>query len=469
MIDPRERTLYHLYPLSWGSPEARAFAPDSIAGEPGGKGPLADPAPWADHVAELGCNTLLLGPVWESGSHGYDTRDWRRVDRRIGSNEDLVRLVQTFHTRGIDVVLDGVFNHSDRQFGPFRDLTERRHASDCRSWYKGVDLDKPGPWGMPFTWSGWHGHMDLPEFDLAPRGDGSPSPAAAYLRDSATGWIRDFGIDGLRLDAADCLHPAFVQELGHRCRNAKPGFWIMGELIHGNYGAWARECGADSVTNYELWKGLWSAHNDRNYHEIAWTLQREFGPGGTCQGMVPQNFMDNHDTSRLSSLLADSRHLYPVHALAFTLPGIPSVWGGSETGREGKKENGPDWNLRPPLSPEAIRRGPHPDLARTLTRLAGFRRMLPALTRGDFALVDTGADHLAFVRSCPEETLLVVVNAHREPGQLALDLDKIPLLRGRQLPGGYADLLNRDHGARVEGRKIRLETLPCWAQVYRVA
>lgn len=468
MIANSDRMIYHMYPLSYGTDRARSFSPAGLEHQPGQSGPVKEPAVWAEHIRACGCNTLLLGPLWLSESHGYDTTDYRTVDPRVGHLDQLRQAIRHFHDRGIDVVLDGVFNHSGRSFFAFRDLEERGPASDCRDWYKGLDFGRPGPGGERFCWSGWHGHRNLPEFRLENLADGSPAPAAAWLLETVRFWIRELGIDGLRLDAADCLHPDFLRRLTTLCHQEKPGFWVMGEVIHGDYGRYVREWGLDSVTNYEAWKGLWSSHNDRNYHEIAWTLQREFGPGGTCRDWWPASFTDNHDTSRVASLLQDSRHLYPLWGLAMTMPGLPTVYCGSETGWTGMKEPACDWNLRPALAPGQIcGQGPHPRLREDIARLARFRQDHPALRCGGFTFLGNSGDHLAFARSGGGETLVVVVNARQKADQVGVDLKALGLgsHHGRT---PVADCLNQGTSAILEGACLKLTLLPGWVQVFNL-
>ncbi len=150
-------------------------------------------------------------------------------------------------------------------------------------------------------------------------------------------WIEDYDLDGLRLDAADVIDPEFLKILSAFCRERRSDFWLMGEVIHGNYAQWAPGAGLDSVTNYELYKGLWSSHNDGNYFELAWSLNRQFGPEGLYRGQNYYNFADNHDVDRIASTLGDPGYLYPHAILTATVPGIPSVYYGSEVGSKARK------------------------------------------------------------------------------------------------------------------------------------
>ncbi|HUJ75282.1 MAG TPA: alpha-amylase family glycosyl hydrolase, partial [bacterium] len=274
--------IYHVYPLGY-------------CGAPARNDCVSAPVPRLDllterldQVAALGANVLYVGPLFESLSHGYDTLDYTTVDRRLGTNADLRRLSTEAKRRGMRLVLDGVFNHVSREHAWFKALREEGPGSPHAAFFKGVDFGRQSPAGDPFVYDCWNGHAALPCLSL------SHPPVRDHLLGAARQWREEFDIDGLRLDAADCVSLEFQAELAAACRARKPGFWLMGEVIHGDYRRWAGARGVgdgasrggahagplDSVTNYECWKGLWSSLKDRNYFEIAWSLKRQFGPEG---------------------------------------------------------------------------------------------------------------------------------------------------------------------------------------------
>jgi len=262
------RIFYHIYPLGFcGAPRQNDFHC------PAGPG-LRSLAGHIPHWEALGVNAVLLGPLFESTAHGYDTLDYHYVDRRLGNNEDLRNLVRAFHDRGMMVVLDGVLNHTGRHFFAFRDLQEKREASAYRDWYRGLDFGGRSPLGDPFRYEGWNGCYDLVKLNSA------SAAVREHLLGAIRFWIEEFDIDGLRLDAADQLRPDFMDELSAHREALKRDFWLMGEVVHGDYRHWARPGRLDSVTNYELYKSLWSSFNDRNFFELSWTLRRQSGGDG---------------------------------------------------------------------------------------------------------------------------------------------------------------------------------------------
>ena len=291
---------------------------------------------WLDHLQGLGVNALYLGPLFESASHGYDTTDYFRVDRRLGDNAVLAGLSGELHRRGMRLILDGVFHHVGREFWGFRDLREHGEGSPYRDWFAGVSFDGPGPRGDGFRYEGWEGNLDLVRLELRnPR-------VREHLFQAVQGWVEQFAIDGLRLDVAYLLDPEFLGELGRLCRSLKPDFWLLGEVIHGDYRRWAAPGLLDSTTNYECYKGLYSSHNDHNYFEIAYALNRQFGEGGIYRDLPLYGFADNHDVDRVASRLEEPGHLFPLYCLLFTMPGVPSIYYGSEWGIEGRRTDRDD-------------------------------------------------------------------------------------------------------------------------------
>jgi glycosidase len=370
---------------------------------------------WIDHLLELGVDALYLGPVFESSAHGYDTADYFHVDRRLGHNDTLSQLVSVLHERGIRVILDGVFNHVGRDFWAFRDVLEYGERSAYCDWFHGLTFAGRSPYGDPFTYDGWNGHYSLVKLNLH-------NPAVReHLFQAVEMWINEFAIDGLRLDAADCVDMGFLKDLASFCRGLRADFWLMGEIIHGDYRQWVNADMLDSVTNYECYKGLYSSHVDKNYFEIAYSLNRQFGDRGLYRFLPLYNFADNHDVDRVTSTLSNPAHLYPLYCLLFTMPGVPSIYYGSEWGIEGRKTNGSDAPLRPHLDLSAMEcTSPRPDLVQTIARLARIRRSSPALRMGDYRQLFVSHEQLAFMRWTSDERIVVLVNAADEPAPLEL-------------------------------------------------
>ncbi len=440
--------FYHIYPLGLlGAPERNDLdAPRADR--------LRGLMPWVDHASDLGATALYLGPLFESSTHGYDTVCYTEVDRRLGSNDDLRDVIAHAHERGMRVVLDGVFNHVGRDFATFRDLQERGEASPYRDWFAGVDFSQSSPLGDPFAYESWNGHFGLVKLNLA------NTEVREHLFDAVRGWFRDFGIDGIRLDAADAIDHDFLRALAAVCRDANPDCWLLGEVIHGDYTQWANPAMLDATTNYEAFKGLYSSFNDHNLFEIAYSLNREFGDGGVYRGLPLYSFADNHDVDRVASLLDDPAHLAPLYAILFTMPGVPAVYYGSEWGMEGEKRNGNDAPLRPALSwPVDTAAMPHPELEETIRTLARIRQANPSLRHGSYAQLEVASEQLAFLREDEGSVAVVAVNASHEPAPMRIELSGMD---GTEL----VDALEPGFRATVAAGELDLGNVPtCGARI----
>ena len=386
---------------------------------------------WMSHIERLGANAVYLSPVFESDSHGYDTRDYRAVDCRLGTNGDLRRLTDAFHARGIRVVLDAVFNHVGRNFWAFRDVQEKKWYSAYKDWFY-VNFDGDSAWHDGFWYEGWEGHYELVKLNLR-------NPAVVdYLTDTVRYWIDEFDIDGLRLDVAYCLEPDFLRRLRKFADGCGRDFFLLGETLHGDYNRWMGEGLLHSVTNYECYKGLWSALNSRNLFEIVHSLKRQFGPEPWTlyKGRHLLCFADNHDVTRAASILTDPKHLPLLYALVFGMPGIPCVYYGSEWGLQARKENGGDWNLRPEIeTPEWN------VLTDQIAAMARAHRESAALCWGDFQDLVLTNLQTVFRRRAGEEQVLICINADANPYYARFDCgaaEATDLLTGQRvsLDGG---------------------------------
>lgn len=325
--------FYHIYPLGLCGCEH-----ENNGKETSHFGKLTE---WAEHAKKIGCNAIYIGPLFESGTHGYDTIDYRRVDRRLGTNEEFRAWVKKCHDMDMHVIVDGVFNHVGRGFFAFLDLKEKRENSPYKDWFLNVNFWGNNEYNDGFCYENWGGHNLLVKLNQR-----NPQ-VKDYHFETVRYWVDEFDIDGIRLDAADVLDFDFMKDLRNVANDVKPEFWLMGEVIHGDYGRWVNPQTLHCVTNYELHKGLYSGHNDHNYFEIAHTIRRL---NDLCRGEKLYTFVDNHDVARIYNKLNNKEHLYPVTVLLYTIYGIPSVYYGSEFSIEGEKQRGSDWNLRPDLS-----------------------------------------------------------------------------------------------------------------------
>ncbi|MDR0468685.1 MAG: alpha-amylase [Peptococcaceae bacterium] len=378
---------------------------------------------WIPHIMELGCNSVLLSPVMKARSHGYDVADYSQVDNRVGTNDDFRSLVTNFHEHGLRVVLDCVFNHCGRDFFAFQELL--RGNRNYAAWFSGVDFSRQSPLGDPFTYDAWSGYYELVKFNLG------NDATRRYLLDAARFWIDAFDIDGMRLDSANVMDFNFMRGLRQAVDEKKPDFWLMGEVVGGDYARWAAPGILDSVTNYILYKSLFSSHNNQNLFELAHCLQQS----RPSYGLPLYNFLDNHDQPRIASNVFDSDHLRTLYALLYTVPGMPSIYYGSEWGIRGVKENGSDQPLRPYIdiaNPPADDRG----LVGYISSLATLRRAQSALRYGGYKQVYLEYRRpFVFERFYEDQRIFVAINIADSEGTVNL---------GSQAGGYFVDLLTAE-------------------------
>ncbi len=394
-----EAIFYHIYPLGLtGAPKENAY------GEPEHR--LNTLLPWIDHIKSIGCNAIYIGPLFESVGHGYETTDYKKLDSRLGDNQDLKNFVAECHKKDIKVIFDGVFNHTGRDFFAFKDIKEKREGSQYRDWYCNVNFGGNNEYNDGFCYENWGGYNLLVKLNQR-------NPAVKdYICDVVRFWVNEFDVDGIRLDAADVLDFDFMKALRHVANEVKPDFWLMGEVIHGDYSRWVNEGTLHSVTNYQLHKALYSGNNDHNFFEIAHTVKRLYEMGSSNpNGFKLYNFVDNHDVERIYTKLNNKAHFTPVHILMYTLPGIPSLYYGSEFGIEGKKEKFSDASLRPALNLEDYKNAlTDNSFTALIAALGRTRQQSKALSYGDYRELKLMNRQYAFSRNFEGESVVVTVN-----------------------------------------------------------
>ena len=419
-----EATFYHIYPLGLtGAPKENDY------GTPVHR--LNTLLPWIDHIKEIGCTALYIGPIFESVGHGYETTDYKKLDSRLGTNEDLTNFVKACHDKGIRVIFDGVFNHTGRDFFAFKDIQKNRENSPYVNWYCNVNFGGNTEYNDGFSYENWGGYNLLVKLNQR-----NPE-VQNYICDVIRFWVSEFDIDGIRLDAADVLDFDFMRVLRHTADEVKKDFWLMGEVIHGDYSRWVNGQTLHSVTNYALHKALYSGHNDHNYFEIAHTVKYLQNMGD----LDLYNFVDNHDVERIHTKLQNKAHFAPVHVLLYTLPGVPSIYYGSEFGIDGKKEKFSDASLRPALDlkdyADAVTKNPCTAL---IAALGKVRQGTPALSYGSYSELALTNRQFAFARDMDGVRVIVTVNNDDSEAEM-------------NLPTGSAD----EYVGALTGKKVRVE------------
>lgn len=360
---------------------------------------------WSSYLESLGISSILLNPIFESDNHGYDTRDYKKIDCRLGTNEDFAEVCKDLHAHNVKIVLDGVFNHVGRGFWAFKDVQEKKWDSPYKDWFC-INFDGNSCYNDGFWYEGWEGHFELVKLNLA------NSAVVDYLLECVKGWIDEFDIDGLRLDVAYCLDRNFMKRLRSFCQELKPDFALIGEVLFGDYNQIVNDEMLHSCTNYECYKSIYSSFNSMNMFEIAHSLNRQYGPEQWCiyRGKHLMSFVDNHDVTRIASILTNKNHLPLTYGLLLGMPGVPCIYYGSEWGEEGVKAPNNDYALRPCFEE------PKPnELTEEIKKMIHVRTGSNALCHGSYRNVVLTNHQLIFERRTDDERMLVAINASDAP------------------------------------------------------
>lgn len=390
-----QSVFYQIYPLGFcGAP----FENDGVE-----QSRILKVLDWIPHMKKLGVNAIYFSPVFESDTHGYNTRDYKKVDCRLGTNEDFKKVCDALHGNGIKVVLDGVFNHVGRGFYQFQDVVKNRENSPYLNWFY-INLGGNSNYNDGLWYEGWEGNYDLVKLNLR------NEEVINHILGSVDTWIREFDIDGLRLDVAYCLDYDFVRRLRSFTDSKKEDFYLLGEMLHGDYNQMVNDSMLHSATNYECYKGLYSSFNSMNMFEVNHSLLRQFGPENWTlyRGKHMLSFVDNHDVSRVASILNNEKHLPLIYALCFGMPGIPCVYYGSEWGAKADKSQG-DPALRACFKEPIFN-----ELSEFISKLAEAKKNSEALNYGDFRSVVLTNKQCIFERKTANERVLVAINADGE-------------------------------------------------------
>ena len=391
-----ESVFYQIYPLGFcGAP----FENDGVQTHK-----IKKVEEWIPHMKKLGINAIYFSPVFESDTHGYNTRDYKKIDVRIGTNQDFKEVCQRLHENGIRVVLDGVFNHVGRGFYQFQDVLKNREASPYLNWFH-INLGGNSNYNDGLWYEGWEGNYDLVKLNL------QNGEVVHHILDAVQYWIDEFDIDGLRLDVAYCLDENFVRTLRSFTTEKKPDFFLLGEMLHGDYNRLMNDSMLHSVTNYECYKGLYSSFNSMNMFEINHSLLRQFGPENWTlyKGKHLLSVVDNHDVTRVASILSNEQHLPLIYAMCFGMPGIPCVYYGSEWGTRADKSQG-DPALRP-----CFEQPEWNELSEFISKLAEAKKNSEALNYGSFRSVLLTNRQCIFERASGHERVMVAINADGAP------------------------------------------------------
>lgn len=391
-----ESVFYQIYPLGFcGAP----FENDGVQTHK-----ILKVKEWIPHFERLKINAIYFSPLFESDTHGYNARDLKKVDVRLGTNEDFKEVCKALHEANIKVMLDGVFNHVGRGFWAFQDVLQNRENSRYKDWFH-INFGGNSNYNDGLWYEGWEGNYDLVKLNLW------NGEVVDYLFEAIKFWVDEFDIDGLRLDVAYCLDRGFLNRLRGYTSSLKPDFYLIGEMIHGNYNDLVRDDMLHSATNYECYKGLYSSFNCMNMFELMHSLMRQFGEDGQgiYRGKRLLSFVDNHDVTRVASVLTNEKHLPLIYGALFGMPGIPCIYYGSEWGTKAHKNQG-DPALRPCFDTYEEN-----ELTEIVSVMSQIRHEQKALAYGTFRSAFLTNKQCVMERCFEGEKIFVAINADENP------------------------------------------------------
>lgn len=391
-----QAVFWHVYPLGFAGAPVRPASEEERRLTPR----LLHLVGWLDYALELGVNGLLLGPIFTSSTHGYDTLDHLSIDPRLGTEEDFDELLAACRERGIHVVLDGVFNHVGDRHPAFRAALAEGPDSEAARLFR-IDWSTTPPRPADFE-----GHSSLVALDH------STAPARELVSGVMRHWL-ERGISGWRLDAAYAVPPEFWAAILPDLRREFPGAWFVGEMIHGDYANYVALSGLDSITQYELWKAIWSSLADENFFELEWTLSRH---NTFLESFIPHTFVGNHDVTRIATLVGRDK-LPLALAVLFTVGGVPSVYYGDEQGFVATKweRMGGDDDVRPAYPAQPSELSPLGSDIRALHQdLIGLRRRNPWLVAASTEVLEVRNGYLRYRSSGDGNAITVTLSLEGE-------------------------------------------------------
>lgn len=381
-----------------------------------------------DYLQDLGITALYLNPIFQSAcNHRYHTHDYYQVDPMLGGNAALRELVAAAHKRNIRVVLDGVFNHASRGFFQFNDILEQGAKSAYIDWFFVEDWPlHPYDGRQPANYVGWAGLRDLPKINT------DNPQAREFLMQVGEYWVREFDIDGWRLDvAAEITTPGFWQEFRQRVKAIKPEAYIVAEIWR-EARQWLRGDTFDATMNYEFTAAVIAfCGGDRVSYELVKDRSYDPYPGidATAYGQaierllglydwdvtrVQLNSLDSHDTARLLSIArGDKATLKLGTLLQMTYPGAPCIYYGDEIairGTDAYDERHHDRDARWTFPWEDETQWDQ-EMRAYFREVIALRHAQPALRHGRYTTLHAAGNIYVFARHDEETVLVTAVNA----------------------------------------------------------
>lgn len=359
-----------------------------------------------DYLVELGINGIYFTPIFKAPSnHKYDTIDYFEIDPQFGDKQTFKRLVHACHQKGIRVMLDAVFNHSGYYFAPFQDVLKNGEKSRYKDWFHIREFPlqtEPIPNYDTFAF--------VPQM---PKLNTENPEVKQYLLDVATYWIREFDIDGWRLDVANEVDHQFWREFRQAVKAIKPDVYILGEIWHDAM-PWLRGDQFDAVMNYPFTNGAlnYFAKGNVRASEFAYTIVNVLHNYPHNVNEVAFNLLGSHDTPRILTQCGEQKEKVKLmFTFQLSFSGSPCIYYGDEIGLTGGQD---------PLCRKCMiweKEKQDRDIFAHVQTLIALRKQYRALRFGEFHVLETNdeTNHIAYVKTYDDETIVCVLNNAETP------------------------------------------------------
>ena len=394
-----DRTINPTNTLEWGSKKPKNE--DMYGGD------LRGIIEKLDYLKDLGINGIYLTPIFKASSvHKYDTIDYYEIDEVFGNKETFKELVEKAHSKDIKIMLDGVFNHCGKEFPLWQDVLKNGPDSKYYNWFMinkwPIDTTKKGTEDKSFYSFAFTSNM--------PKLNTNNQEVVNYILDICEYWVKEFDIDGWRLDVANEISHYLCKEIRKRLKAIKPDIYILGEIWHDSI-EWLRGDEFDSVMNYPLQSAITSFWKNTSMTNVEFMrkVNRCYETYMEQTNNVLFNLLDSHDTDRLIHRVEDENIFWQQLTILFTLVGSPCIFYGTEIALEGAYD--PDCRACMPW--DKIEQGIYNDKIEKLKKLINIRKEIEAFRNNNIEFLNEKENTrvIKYYKKDNKQKFLITINA----------------------------------------------------------
>lgn len=424
-----DAVVYNIFPDSFATshqhislePTKMDYHGQTVNGKLGGT--LRGVAENVDYLKDLGVNCVYVNPIFAAGEyHKYDLLDYFHVDPCFGGDEAFREMVNVLHANGIRIIIDGVFNHCGWHFFAFDDVVKNQENSKYCDWFYHLEF----PVERPDTPEIYPSYACFAYERMMPKLDTAKPVVQNYFCEVGRYWVREFGIDGWRLDVASEVDDGFWRAFRKAVKEENPEALLIGEVWE-TAKHWLQGDMFDSAMNYDFRKhcNLFFAERNMDAFEFSGRITDMLMRYKLQITPAQLNLLDSHDVSRFLSLCNGDTQRYKL-ALVFmmTFIGMPTIFYGDELGIQGVLEE----EYRHPMPWNGGDRALHSFVKKVIA----MRHELTPLRRGVFRMLraEKGSRLLAFERVLDGHTVTVYINNNDAPFSLPSEIGAVYMSEG---------------------------------------